>query len=315
MFDGAHLYSDDATGPTENLDFHNNVIEHCVDDGIETDGAGSNCRIYFNRFHDFLTGVSVAPAAPGPTYIFRNILSDWRNSEEFSGYPFKFNVGSSIPIQWVYLYHNTCYTAVAGQNGFWFKQYSSWTNIVSRNNIFSGTAYALESDSGAVNTESLDYDCVFTTKPAPVIRWNNVSYNTLGAFSAATGQEVHDVTNQPIFINPGAHDYYLPTNSPLIDKGIAIAGVNDNWLDVAPDLGALEHGMQAQRISCGTNGTQIDWLVGVFGKYQLEFTTNVAQPEWVAIGNPVQAQNPFLRLSDATITSKSRFYRLHEVAP
>src|SRR5581483_4321809 len=63
LFDGSHLYSDTASGPTENLDFHNNVIEHCVDDAVETDGAGSNCRIYFNRFHDFLTGVSVAPAA------------------------------------------------------------------------------------------------------------------------------------------------------------------------------------------------------------------------------------------------------------
>ena len=42
MFDGSHLYSDDASGPTQDMDFHNNVIQGCVDDGIETDGAGSN---------------------------------------------------------------------------------------------------------------------------------------------------------------------------------------------------------------------------------------------------------------------------------
>jgi len=316
MFDGSHLYSDDATGPTENLDFHNNVIEHCVDDGIETDGAGSNCRIYFNRFHDFLTGISVAPAAPGPSYIFRNILSDWRNSEEFSGYPFKFNVSSGIPIQWVYLYHNTCHSAVPGQNGFWLKQYSNWTNIISRNNIYSGTAYALENDSGAVNTESLDYDCVFTTKtPPPVIHWNGASYNSLSAFSAATGQETHGVTNRPNFLNPAAHDYYLSIGSALIDKGIAIPGINDNWLAAAPDIGAMEHGMQAQKISRDANGTTIDWLVGVFGKYQLEVATDIAQSAWTPLGTPVAAENPLLHLVDSTTTASRRFYRLKEVAP
>lgn len=315
MFDGSHLYSDDATGPTENLDFHNNVIEHCVDDGIETDGAGSNCRIYFNRFRDFLTGISVAPAAPGPTYIFRNIVSDWRDSEEFSGYPFKFNVSSSIPIQWVYLYHNTCYTGVPSQNGFWLKQYSSWTNITSRNNIYSGTAYALEDDSGMVNTESLDYDCIFTTKAPPLIRWNSVSYNSLAAFSAATGQEMHGVTNQPIFLNQALHDYYLPDNSPLIDKAIAILGINDNWLGAAPDIGALEHGMLAQKIARDTNGVQMDWLVSAFGTYQLEFTISLVPPVWTPLGVPAQAQTTSLQLNDPASTATDRFYRLREIPP
>ena len=316
MFDGSHLYSDNALGPTENLDFYNNVVEHCVDDGIETDGAGSNCRIYFNRFVDFLTGISVAPAAPGPTYIFRNVLAGWRNSEEFSGYPFKFNVSSGIPIQWVYLYHNTCYTTVAGQNGFWFKQYSAWTNIVSRNNIFAGTAYALENDSGAVNTESFDYDDVFTSKlPPAVIRWNGVSYNSLAAFSAATGQEPHGRTNQPVFLNPGADDYYLPANSPLIDKGVALPGINDDWLGAGPDLGALEHGMEAKNLSINTNGTTTSWLVGTSGKYQLEFRTNLLQPTWTVVGSAMQAQIPNLELLDPAAPGAQRFYRLRHVSP
>jgi hypothetical protein len=314
MFDASHLYSDDATGPTENLDFHNNVIQGCNDDCVETDGAGSNCRIYGNRFHDFLTGVSIAPAAIGPTYILRNILSDWRPSEEFNGYPFKFNVSSSLPIQWVYLYHNTCYTAVPGQHGFWFKQYSNWTNVISRNNIYAGTGYAMESQVNVTDTVDFDYDCLFTTKAPPVIRWAGMNYNSLAQFAMATGEETHGITNQPVFVNPAAYDYYLPTNSALIDKAIAIPGINDDWLGAAPDLGALEHGMEALKISVSTNGVTMDWHVGAFGTYRLRFTTNLGQAIWSALGEPIQADHSVLQLADPPADAQ-RFYRLQHVAP
>jgi hypothetical protein len=315
MFDGSHLYSDTATGPTENLDFHNNVVQGCNDDCVETDGAGSNCRIYFNRFHDFLTGVSVAPAAIGPTYIFRNILSDWRSSEEFTGYPFKFNVGSSLAIEWIYLYHNTCVTTVPGQHGFWFKQYSNWTNVISRNNIFAGTDYALENQATVPNTVDFDYDCLFTTKAPPVIRWAGVNYNSLNQFALATGQEAHGMTNQPAFLNPALHDFYLPANSPLIDQGIAIPGINDDPFGGGPDLGALEYGLEARKISIGTNNLTIDWHVGAFGTYQLQSTTNLAPPAWIAIGGPVPAVGPSLQLTDPAPATGNRFYRLQRIAP
>ena len=237
LFDGSHLYSDNASGPTENLDFHNNVLEHCVDDGLETDGAGSNCRIYFNRFHDFLTGVSVAPAAIGPTYVFRNILSDWRPSEEFDGYPFKFNVSSALPIQWVHLYHNTCHTAVPGQAGFRF------------------------------------------------------------------------------IINPAAHDYYLPPDSDLIDQAVILPGINDDYLGAAPDIGALEFGMEAKRISADPQGLTIDWHVGASGKYHLQSTANLGQSVWNAIGDPIQAERSTLQTPDPSPREAQRFYRLQHAPP
>ena len=310
MFDGAHLYSDDPTGPTDNLDFYSNLIEHCVDDGIETDGAGSNCRIYFNQFRDFLTGISVAPCAIGPTYLFRNLLSDWRSSEEFTGYPFKFNVGSSLPIQWVYLYQNTSYTTVPGQHGFWFKQYSNWTNVISRNNIYSGTDYALESDDNVTNTVDFDYDCLFTTQVPPVIRWAGAHYDSVPQFASALREETHGLTNQPVFVNPVGHDYYLPSNSPLIDKGVPIPGINDDWLGTAPDIGALEHGIEAGKISADLKGVTMEWHVGVFNKYQLQYSTNLTQGVWLTIGAPIQAQSTRLQVTDGAAAGGQRFYRL-----
>lgn len=92
LFDGSHLYSDDASGPTSNMDFHGNVLEFLNDDGIETDGAGTNVRIYGNVFRHFLTGISVAPAQGGPTYIMRNLLAGWETHSGYVGYPVKFRI-------------------------------------------------------------------------------------------------------------------------------------------------------------------------------------------------------------------------------
>ena len=259
--------------------------------------------------------VSVAPAAIGPTFIFRNILSDWRPSEEFDGYPFKFNVSSSLPIQWVYLYHNTCTTSVPEQAGFWFKQFSNWTNVTSRNNIYAGTAYALISDAVFMGAVDFDYDCLFTTKAAPVIRWGGLTYNSLAQFAVGTGQETHGVSNQPVFIDPFAQDWYLPAGSALIDRAVLIPGVNDDYLGAAPDIGALEHGMQATRIAAGTNGVVIDWCVGPFGNFQLQSTTNLAQAVWNNIGPATLAERTSLQLTDGAVASGRRFYRLRHVAP
>jgi hypothetical protein len=220
-----------------------------------------------------------------------------------------------LPIQWVYLYHNTCTTAVPGQNGFWFKQYSNWTNVISRNNIYAGTSYALESEEDVVATVDFDYDCLFTTKALPVIRWNGANYNSLANFILNVGEEPHGVTNQPVFLNPAAHDYYPPAISPLLDKAVVIPGVNDDFFGIAPDVGALEYGMEARAISTGTNGVTMDWHVGAFGNYQLQSCTNLAQGNWVDSGEPIQAERTALRLTDPSPTAAQCFYRLLHVAP
>ncbi len=243
LFDGAHLFSDDATGPTSNLDFHDNVLEFLNDDGIETDGAGTNVRIYNNIFRNFLTGISVAPAQGGPTYIMRNVLTGWETHSGYVGYPIKFNVGGAMTTDWVYLYHNTCHTSVTGQPGFWFKQYSAWNHIISRNNIYAGTDYAVQSSSSQ-NPVDFDSDDLFTTATGKMAQWSGSNYASLSAFSKATGQEAHGLDVDPKFVAVGT-DYRLAAGSPLIDAGVVIPGVNDNFIGKAPDLGAYEYGSQS----------------------------------------------------------------------
>ena len=244
MFDGSHLYSDDASGPTTDMDFHDNTIEFANDDCIETDGAGSNCRIYNNTFRSFLTGVSVAPAAGGPTYIMRNLFTDWETHSGYVGYPVKFNVSSSLTIDWIYLYHNTCYTSAAGQPGFLFKQYSNWNNIISRNNIYAGTDYALQSSSSR-NPVDFDYDDLYTSANGRLIDWSGSRYASVSAFSQATGQETHGRNDIPGFSNAAGNDFTLASTSQLIDKGVVIPGINDDYRANGPDIGCYEQGAAA----------------------------------------------------------------------
>jgi hypothetical protein len=241
MFDGSHLYSDDVSGPTSNMDFHDNIVEFANDDCVETDGAGTNCRIYNNTFRKFLTGVSVAPAAGGPTYIMRNVFTGWETHSGYDGYPVKFNVSSSLSIDWVYLYHNTCYTAASGQPGFLFKQYSNWHNVISRNNIYAGTDYALESTSSQ-NPVDFDYDDLYTNASGKLVNWSGAKYTAISTFYAAAGQEQHGQSDLPGFSNAAGADFILSPSSQLIDKGFVIPGINNDYQGNAPDIGCFEYG-------------------------------------------------------------------------
>lgn len=283
MFDGSEIGSGDPAGPTTCFDYHDNTLSDCADDAIEVDGAGVNNRIYGNAFNRFLTGVSVAPCAIGPTYVFRNVLSNWRPVEDFGGYPFKFNVDSPLNIQWVYLYHNTCWTPVPGQHGFLFKNYSQWTNVVSRNNIFAGTAYALESWS-PVNPVDFDYDALYTTSGALFVRWAGVSYRTLGAFAAGTGQEPHGCSFEPCFRAAADGDYRLRHASPLIDRGVTIPGLNDDCVGSAPDIGAFEFVAEATNVAIPGGACLSGWAVASSSVYRLQYATNLPAATWHDVG-------------------------------
>jgi hypothetical protein len=291
MFDGAHLFSQDPAAPTENLDFHDNLVLNCGDDGLETDGIGSNCRIYNNVFSNFLTGISVAPAALGPTYIYRNTLLNWRtvpSSESddgrFHGYPIKLNhqMQEDPWTQWVYLYHNTCVSTEPEVDGFVFNYYWwYWTNIVARNNIFAGTRAAL------VNVDErcpidFDYNNYFTTHPARFIEWYRVDFSTLASFSEATGQERHGLATEPRFAGPG--DFRLRADSPLIDRGVLIPGINEGFHGAAPDLGAFESEVASEvpRLSIVWEppiGARISWPSAA-GGFVLQRNTVPAPTGW-----------------------------------
>ena len=65
----------------------------------------------------------------------------------------------------------------------------------------------------------------------------------------------------PGFTDAGAGQYTLAGDSPLVDKGVRIPGVNDDYTGLAPDLGAYELGSAPVAVPgvCGSaDGATVD---------------------------------------------------------
>jgi hypothetical protein len=188
-------------------------------------------------------GISLAPIQVGPVYAIRNVIyrtGAGNNGGVYSGSPFKFNSGYD-GAGTMYLFHNTGDAALTNprSNGLYVKAPGTWTLIYGRNNIWAGTEYAVENYNIGQPID-LDYDELWNNQYHELARWNNVKYATLAAFSAATGQEAHGRSVNPEFANAAGGDYTLASTSALIDAGLVIPGINDDYAGAAPDIGAFE---------------------------------------------------------------------------
>ena len=247
-FDGLGVCPSGTAALTNETDVYENLIYNMGDDGIETDGQCSNVRIWGNTFHDVLMGISLAPVYDGPVYALRNLIyRTGVGNNEYSGSPFKFNSGyaQSGPM---YLFHNTADAALPGNNGLYIKRPGTWTLIYARNNIWAGTEYAL-SNATPDQPLDLDYDDLYTTLPGEFAWWSGLPdrhLNTLAEFQTATGQEPHGLAVEPGFVDPARGYYALSPASELIDAGVLIPGINDDYAGDAPDIGAFEYAVRAR---------------------------------------------------------------------
>jgi parallel beta-helix repeat protein len=241
-FDGFGVCSNTDTGTTCETDVHDNLGYRLGDDGVSTDGYCSNVRLWNNTFHDLLVGVSLAPTYVGPVYALRNVIYRiGEGNSSYSGMPFKFNSGYPGSGT-MYLFHNTCDAALPGNNGFAVRSPGSWQNIVTRNNIWSGTEYAL-SNANPSQPLDMDWDNLYTTMVGELAYWSDLPdrhLNTLAELQAETGQELNGVDVDPDFVDPASGDHSLADTSGLIDAGLHIPGINDGFDGSAPDIGAFE---------------------------------------------------------------------------
>ena len=232
-------------GITNETDLYDNILYEHTDDGMEPEGYCSNVRIWNNTLRDVHMVFAVAPAAPGPTYILRNVGNRFGNTrtsrqDGYTASALKINSGYSTPIGPLYLYHNTFWTDAPATDAVALLNPGYSTFIKARNNIMAGTQYALYK----VNPVLLDwnYDDLFTTDSARFISWLGTRYGTMSQFRSGTGQELNGLSVDPEFLNAPGGDFRLPPGSALIDRGLLIPGINDQYAGSGPDVGALESG-------------------------------------------------------------------------
>ncbi|MBI5501770.1 MAG: right-handed parallel beta-helix repeat-containing protein [Deltaproteobacteria bacterium] len=214
-------------------DVYENVMRTIGDDGLEPEGANVNVRFWRNACDYVHSGLSLAPITVGPVWIVRNRFT------HYTGTGFKVSLDSSGPC---FLYHNTCWTDIADQNGMDVS--GPYTNMVFRNNIIRGTRYAYEDSSYTIVGVDMDHDDWYTTRTdgGPHFKWNNVRYDTMAEWCAATGLECHGTEADPGLIDPPALLFGLGGGSANIDAAVPLPGINAAFAGAAPDRGYLELG-------------------------------------------------------------------------
>lgn len=224
------------------IDFYNNDIGQSWDDN-EADGADHNIRFFYNKLVDQAVGLSAQPIYGGPCYFIRNIL-----------YNSTYNVALKLNCEpsGVIAYHNTFIGGSSiGQN---------WSNCHIKNNIF--IPQTDQSDSFRVEIidpeiSTLDYNA---HKLAGKVIWRSkngkITYKKNYSQVKKDGFEKHMqwvdykdfVDIKPpqgediVLHHLNIGDPHLEKGSRLVDAGVLIHGVNDNYLGKAPDIGALERG-------------------------------------------------------------------------
>ncbi len=213
-------------------DIYNNRIHHISDDGLEPEGACINHRFRNNVVDTMLVGVSIAPVTQGPTWVIRNLFTN------YTGTSIKWSSGSDgIAL----IYHNTSWTNASGLNAMSMIQ--PVRNSVMRNNIFQGNGYAFEEPFTGSTGHDWNYDNWYTTRGStgPHFKWENIVYQTMALLCAATGLECNGHENPPGLVNPSGGDFTLLSTSTNIDRGLLIPGINDIFFGSAPDIGAFEY--------------------------------------------------------------------------
>jgi parallel beta-helix repeat protein len=71
---------------------------------------------------------------------------------------------------------------------------------------------------GSTAGTTMDYDLVHLSTADTLLIWDSVSYKSLSAFQAASGQEAHGIDADPRWEAPGAGNFHLTAGSPAIDS-------------------------------------------------------------------------------------------------
>jgi hypothetical protein len=243
------------------MDFYDNRVSRCFEDGLEIDGDARNIRFWNNTFSECNAPLSLATARSGPLYIIRNTFHALK-PDTFTmhpddglmvteGHPFKTNYGSPDYSGQINFFHNTI-DGRGNTTGFDFYSPNRWHEFNLKNNlILTDSGRLISYRTPFLMKNDLDYNGYFSTlKPAVFRIDSNYSdseptkfFNSLSDLTNYTGWEKNGIYADPMFVNRGAFDFRLKDQSPFIDKGVIITGINDRHINgLSPDMGAHENG-------------------------------------------------------------------------
>ena len=226
------------------IDIYHNDVYRGADDGIEADFCFSNCRIFRNRITNCFVGLSSQPGLGGPTYFVRNVMYNITHAA------FKLKRFSQGDV----VLHNTAIKVGTGLGGnsamdfAYFRNnlaFGGPTGGVNWGDYGPGNPYAADIidpgihcdfDYDAVGVYGVPYQAMIGGKPFSEVEKHGIEEIALaGTFDNVT------FPNPPI-PEKEAPDLRPKPGSRVIDAGMLIPNINDDFRGGAPDCGAYEAG-------------------------------------------------------------------------
>jgi len=248
-----------------------NELYRIGDDSIELDGPVYNQVIWGNNIHDVFVGISAAPASVGPLWMIRNTFYltnryfpdgslDMTGKHMFPYGVWKYNTlgrgGGTAPSL---IYHNSATVeldpasplkSISAFSTVWNKtpgfivrtRNNSWT-VNPGSKVLSVYKDTIEEYGHPVEID-MDYDNLWVDLSPESAFFLRISPGdktySLSEVQNMYNLEEHGVSVLPAFANPAGGDFSLPEDSFLVDVGIHIPGINDDFSGKAPDIGSYE---------------------------------------------------------------------------
>ncbi|MGH7453925.1 MAG: hypothetical protein ACRENG_21420, partial [bacterium] len=233
--------------PNCDSDIYGNLISHCWDDGIESEGANCNVRIWGNYIDKTFVKIAIACASIGPLYIWRNIANTSRKSavdstsDDYGRGRFIKAGGTTIDTVWygggrTYVFHNTVLQPQPspgqifplGGDGGIIGSGGDVHEAVSRNNILTNYKNSLDIIRDDTDSCSNDFDYDLYT-------------GIIGSTCPGRPHETHGILGLPTFnAKNGPGEFALQPGTAGFDAGVVIPNFNDNYDGQRPDMGAFE---------------------------------------------------------------------------
>jgi hypothetical protein len=236
--------------PNCDSDIYGNLISNVWDDGIESEGANRNVRIWSNYIHDTFQHIATAATAMGPLYVFRNVFGESRISHQdrTGGAMIKTGMRAveingeqvSTGLGWRFIFHNTALQPNGAMDVFSGHELH---NGVTRNNIFYARGQTYPRDSGAPRNDFKN-DLTGGYLGGGFVKSMFLVSERMEWYLAPTMNKIQwgrieSVRNgKTVAIT----DPLVQTPNPAIDKGVRLPGFNDDFTGAAPDIGAFETG-------------------------------------------------------------------------
>jgi len=225
--------------PGTDTDIYCNYIGYCWDDGIESEGANRNVRIWGNYIEEVYTAIGNAPVSVGPLYVWKNVSgrSYSPTGSKYGEYGKFLKMGYAGDLSYMtgqmYIFNNTILQPNGEGTGGLGTNYDSNRHIrhcQSRNNIFHVHDIENSISTRDVNID-FDYDYDLCNQGYP------------------DGQEINGIKGIPVYTNNAGFDFKtmtanfsLDSISPGYNAGAIIPNFVEQYEGDAPDIGAFEAG-------------------------------------------------------------------------